>query len=324
MSDHEIPISKGKKKDSLFLAKDGRYYDTYTKMCQANIQHNERVLQAKGLDFASLRSILRAGSPKTRGTAVSPSSSSSPEDRQQRRKAKRSAPTPPTRRSSRIRNVPAEQDRRPREGGEDGGPEEDDDNADNQRQQQQPTTTEVMEVRWKMRRYNKSTTAITKMRGTALTAEDRDILLSSSVFAPASNDAVLLSKFERYLNRVEALSEQNVRSVLRQVKKLMAGTPITYHHWRDSVAFVARGTASTKNKTAAASTREAAGVNLGTDFESLYEQACDFEDEHGRDLGNGALCIAVSAILAVDSFCFPCACLRFLVVLWSPPNFVLF
>ena len=77
---------------------------------------------------------------------------------------------------------------------------------------------------------------------------------------------------EVYLRKEEELSAQNLRSVMRQVEKLVSGVGITYHHWNESVVFAA----NTK-------------IKLQDDFDALHGQAQDFEDEHGQDLGNGWL-----------------------------------
>lgn len=81
-----------------------------------------------------------------------------------------------------------------------------------------------------------------------------------------------LAEMETYLIENENLSYQNHRSVMRQVEKLSSGHGITYHHWPAGV-FFGKGQM----------------VDLTWNLEALYDEACDFEDEHGRDLGNGWL-----------------------------------
>jgi len=83
-----------------------------------------------------------------------------------------------------------------------------------------------------------------------------------------------LDDMESYLRHEEELSSQNLRSVMRQVEKLVSGVGITYHHWRDETVIFG------KNRK---------GIPLAEDFEALHVQAIDFENEHGRDLGNGWL-----------------------------------
>merc|ERR1712196_208199 len=66
--------------------------------------------------------------------------------------------------------------------------------------------------------------------------------------------------------------DQNVRTVMRQVRVLASGAGVTYKWWPEGVVFA-------KNEPA----------NMQTDFLSLYERAHAFEAEHGRDRGNGWL-----------------------------------
>ena len=79
-----------------------------------------------------------------------------------------------------------------------------------------------------------------------------------------------LDQMEAYLIDEEHLSRQNYRSVMRQVEKLVQGTGVTYSHWDESTYFC-----------------EGSRVTLCDDFDALYKEACDFEDEHGKDRGNG-------------------------------------
>jgi hypothetical protein len=79
-----------------------------------------------------------------------------------------------------------------------------------------------------------------------------------------------LGDFDTYLEHVERISDANKRNVLRQVKRLVKGDGIGYKHWGEGVVFKAP-----------------AGLRLGVDMVQLYDQAEEFEIEHGRDLGNG-------------------------------------
>jgi len=88
---------------------------------------------------------------------------------------------------------------------------------------------------------------------------------------PSAKDTSWLEELEVYLQDEEKISEQNLRSVMRQVKKLVHGEGITYHHWAEGVVFHPKR------------------ISLQDDFEELHAQAVDFENEHGRDLGNGWL-----------------------------------
>jgi hypothetical protein len=105
----------------------------------------------------------------------------------------------------------------------------------------------------------------------ALTEEDRQQLQRYAT-------ADWLPEMERYLKDVEHVSYPNQRSVLRQVEKLVSGDGITYARWNDDSSsaeiYFGRGR----------------NVSLTDDFDQLYDEACAFEEAHGRDLGNGAYC----------------------------------
>jgi hypothetical protein len=75
---------------------------------------------------------------------------------------------------------------------------------------------------------------------------------------------------EVYLSKKENLSKQNLMSVMRQVRKLSSGTGITYHHWPENVTF-----------------GKGRYISLADDLEALYDEAVEFENTYGRDLGNG-------------------------------------
>lgn len=72
-----------------------------------------------------------------------------------------------------------------------------------------------------------------------------------------------------YLITEEHLSIPNQRSVMRQVEKLAAGVGVEYKRWGQNVFM--QGTA----------------IDLSMDFDEIHENAKDFEDKHGKDLGNG-------------------------------------
>lgn len=79
-----------------------------------------------------------------------------------------------------------------------------------------------------------------------------------------------LDEMEAYLKDEENLSYQNYCSVMRQVKKLVTGKGVTYLHWDEGTYFYYRSR-----------------ITLSDDFDAMYEEACAFEDKHGKDLGNG-------------------------------------
>jgi N-methylhydantoinase A/oxoprolinase/acetone carboxylase beta subunit len=96
---------------------------------------------------------------------------------------------------------------------------------------------------------------------TALIAEQRQKL---------RQEVAWMDDLEDYLQTKEQLSTQNLKSVMRQVEKLVSGEGITYSQWADGIYF-AKGSR----------------VHLSDDYDDLYEQAVQFEEEHGRDRGNG-------------------------------------
>ena len=78
-------------------------------------------------------------------------------------------------------------------------------------------------------------------------------------------------------------SDQNVRNVIRQVSRLASGEGVTYRHWRP------KGTVFYKGKC----------VDLSWNFESLYDEAVEFQNEHGEDLGHGWLLLHPIKKLAI-------------------------
>eukprot|EP00854_Cymbomonas_tetramitiformis_P024269 gene24269-29477_t len=70
----------------------------------------------------------------------------------------------------------------------------------------------------------------------------------------------------------KTISEDNCRTVMRQVRVLVSGTGITYRHWPDNVIF-----------------GENQPVTLSSDFVQLYGEAAQFENKYGEDRGHGWL-----------------------------------
>lgn len=85
-----------------------------------------------------------------------------------------------------------------------------------------------------------------------------------------------LADFENFLRQMHGISPDNCRQVLRQVRKLASGQGVRYesprYGWPEGVVFM-------KDEP----------VMLDTNLEALRDQARDFEDNHGRDRGNGWL-----------------------------------
>ena len=70
----------------------------------------------------------------------------------------------------------------------------------------------------------------------------------------------------------KTVSEDNARMVARQVRLLASGKGVTYRHWGEGVVFA-----------------QDRPIDLSANFDELYQEAQEFEDIHGRDLGNGWL-----------------------------------
>ena len=68
------------------------------------------------------------------------------------------------------------------------------------------------------------------------------------------------------------VSEQNRRSVMRQVRKLVSGEGVTYAYWPDGVVF-----------------RKGEPVTMQSDISAIIEDARDYEDQYGEDRGHGWL-----------------------------------
>lgn len=113
----------------------------------------------------------------------------------------------------------------------------------------------------------------------ALTEEERQTLEAKSEW---------LDEFGDYLLSEENLSQANYASVVRQVNKLASGAGITYSRWSDGVVF-----------------GKGLDLTLSSNYDSLFNEAVDFEDQHGRDLGNGWLLRhPIKKLSSFQRFCF--------------------
>ena len=85
-----------------------------------------------------------------------------------------------------------------------------------------------------------------------------------------------MDAFEEFLTDEHPISEDNRRQVLRQAEKLVSGQGVHYasptYGWPDDVVF-----------------RKGEPVTMSSDIVQIIADARDFEDEHGRDHGNGWL-----------------------------------
>jgi hypothetical protein len=142
------------------------------------------------------------------------------------------------------------------------------------------------------KKKNKSI-ALARRRAAAASASDSNAgkgqSSSSSSLVRSGADAKRLSELSgipsdrwlddlrSYLLKVESLSHPNCASVMRQAIKLVSRQGVTYGRWDEGVVF-GRGL----------------DVHLGMDFDALHDDAVDFENEHGADLGNGACALCAS------------------------------
>ena len=87
-----------------------------------------------------------------------------------------------------------------------------------------------------------------------------------------------MEEFEEFLRTVPhgrkgvPISTANARTVVRQVKLMVSGAGVGYHHWPSDIF-----------------QRKGEPVRLNEDFDQLKEEAIQMENQYGRDLGNGWL-----------------------------------
>jgi hypothetical protein len=245
-----------------FMAKDGLYYLTYSDYVAANVQHNHRILKEKGLDQASFRALSKNNTPSLRmrhRDHPSPNTVVRSEDASSIHRVTRSVAL---RRSTRQLGV-------------------------------SKTTTP----------HDPSVATISSDTPPRLTIAD-DFLDTSSLLplakkirnivkldvnreSPLSDDdyhelrhaskEMWVEQMELYLNNVEKISHSNQVSVMRQIRKLVDGDGITYHNWPLGTCFY-----------------ENQKLHLGVDCDKLYQEAVDYENNYGRDKGNGVFPILFS------------------------------
>lgn len=73
-------------------------------------------------------------------------------------------------------------------------------------------------------------------------------------------------------NGYKVVSRDNARCVMKQVQCMVSGDGIGYHRWPEGVIF-----------------KKGVHMDLSMDFDTLHDEASEFEAVHGRDLGNGWL-----------------------------------
>jgi len=91
---------------------------------------------------------------------------------------------------------------------------------------------------------------------------------------PVSSLEAFLLAFEAFMepDGEHPVSEQNRRSVMRQVRKLVSGEGVTYAYWPKGVVF-----------------RKDEPVTMQSDISAIIDDARDYEDQYGEDRGHGWL-----------------------------------
>ena len=236
--------------DEIYQTKDGRTFDNYSDFVQAKRELNKQRLQALGLTGP----LLGGSSSKQQQRPVQkvspgPQPTSRSMRPTQHNNHHRVSPSPPQtkrktrselilRRSTRVRGIAAPQ-----------------------RILLEEPQAALFAPRKKQRR---AVVGTKPSESFSLTPEQRQQLRWSESW---------LDDMQTYLIEKEHLSSQNLRSVMRQVEKLVSGVGVTYQHWPPGVVFGGAGQQ----------------VTLHDDFEALHANAVEFEHRHGRDRGNGWL-----------------------------------
>ena len=255
----------------IHLAKDSYWYETYEEKCDANKIFNEHMLRSKGL--------LEIKDSLTKKKASSP----------RNKKRKVSVPPPPVserRRSNRLSNDPTK-------------PKVElkmlDYYNDGEEVDYDVYYGDEIEIRGtivpkkkKMVRVAPASAASakpkkkkTKTNGESVTYEytlKPDEIEKLQQIHTTESDEEWLDDMHYFLLHVshgggnKVISVDNAKSVMKQVTKLVMGEGITYHHWKSGTYFY-------KN----------VKIQLTHNMNDLYNEAIDYENKYGRDLGNGWL-----------------------------------
>jgi hypothetical protein len=126
-----------------------------------------------------------------------------------------------------------------------------------------------LDFREPTRKKSKASNAGARARKEALSEEDLRALQNVPDWLDEMEDFLLTVP---HGNGSRVVGRANASSVMRQVKKMVSGVGITYHHWKEGTYF-----------------KRGVKMHLGMNFDKLYDEAAEMEDSHGRDLGNGWL-----------------------------------
>jgi hypothetical protein len=223
-----------------FQANDGLYYPSYEEKRNANIRRNHEVLVQKGLEKPLLQSL----KPQSTG-ALSPAKRKPPA-------AVVSPPSGPRRLSNRIRKAPPPLS----------------DLTEDWRKD--PSTKKGKADHHEEVQYRRGEPKLRRQQSAveSLTKEER-LQLSRHIREESSNEPSWVAEMDEYLRREENISDDNRKSVMKQVRKMVSRQGITYMHWTEGTYFGQEG------------------ISLSDDFIAMYDRALEFENEHGRDKGNG-------------------------------------
>lgn len=225
-----------------FRARDGLYYDSYEKMRDANVRMNQLKLKEMGLDRYTKKENRRPShlSSSSTTTGATP-------------KRKKSLPT-----VAAATDAPVEPLRR----------------SERTPRQSSLWSPDPDELRPKKRTKSLTTEKQKKTTHKKKDEWDSPILeaLRENLKEKAKLDKHWYAQFQQYWE--PQISQQNYRTICRQVEKLISGKGISYHHWPNEVCFH-------KDKS----------IDMSMDLNSLYQLACSYEAEYGPDLGKGTCAV---------------------------------
>jgi hypothetical protein len=252
-------------KSNSLQAKDGRWYPTYMEKVTANRAYNDAVLKSKGL----LETVATIKKQQQRRTKVTTSTTNNNKNNASENRHPRIVT--PVRRSSRIST-------------------KDDPTAPKRKFQALEFHADDTPILQPNRRDQEGHLVSTsppppakkpQQRRTPQTVVSYEYNLSDQealALQQLDPNMAWLNDMDHWLRTVphgnahKVVSADNARSVMNQVRNLVAGEGVTYHHWPSSVSF-----------------KKGSSIHLGQNMEELYQEAQDMEDRHGRDLGNGWL-----------------------------------
>lgn len=259
-----------------FLSKDGFYYATYTDYVAANVSHNQKILKEKGLDEQSLRkirtSVTTIQAKKRRANIHS--STIREQQKDHLNQLEFSSSRRSTRLQKKLRGDTIDSK---------------DDNENNLDPSEYDSS--LVEADGTFRKSKVLGNGRKKLlkRSQTTTTTDSHMVLSANELEQLRcvPNEVWVTQMDEYLHRIEQISIPNRQSVMRQIQKLVDGTGISYKHWPDDITY-----------------EHDSYWTLGTDTVAKYEEAIRYENEYGRDLGNGNFILFfVCKIIMIFCYC---------------------